>query len=68
MVRGFGPKARLNALVIDEIAHSVYGPYPTDEDYNAVAVEICESPIHTDISKLVDGMSNEADKIIARRA
>lgn len=65
---GIGPKNRLNALVIDEVAHLVYGESPTEDEYNAVAADMCESPIHFDIAKLAEDIRMEADRISARRA
>jgi hypothetical protein len=62
-----GPKNRLNALVIDEVAHLVYGPTPTDDEYNAVAADMCESEIHGDIAKLAEDIRGEAERIAARR-
>lgn len=62
-----GPKNRLNALVIDEVAHIVYGSSPTDDEYNAVAAEMCESQIHSNIAKLAEDIRDEADRIASRR-
>lgn len=61
----FQSKNRLNALVIDEVAHLVYGPSPTDEQYNAVAAEMQES-VHSDIAKLAADIQDEADRISRR--
>lgn len=61
-------KNRLNALVIDEVAHIVYGEHPTDDEYNSVAADMCESEIHSDIAKLASDIRDEADRINARRA
>jgi hypothetical protein len=64
----FDAKNRLNVLVIYEIAHLVYGPSPTDDEYNAVATEMCESSIHSDIAKLAADIRDEADRMASRRA
>lgn len=61
----FEAKNRLNVLVIDEVAHLVYGPNPTDEQYNAVAAEMCEK-IHSDIAELACDIRDEADRISSR--
>jgi len=63
----FDAKNRLNALVIYEVAHLVYGPSPTVDEYNAVAADMCESPIHSDIARLAADIRDEAVRI-ARRA
>jgi hypothetical protein len=62
----FQAKNRLNALVIDEVTHLVYGPSPTDEQYNTIAAEMCEA-VHSDIAKLAADIHDEAERI-ARRA
>lgn len=64
--RMFDAKNRLNALVIFEVAHLVYGDCPTDDEYNAVAADMSDH-IHGDIAKLAEDISGEADRI-ARRA
>jgi hypothetical protein len=61
----FEAKNRLNALVIDEVAHLVYGPSPTVEQYNAVAAVMCEKT-HSDIAKLACDIRDEADRISSR--
>lgn len=66
MAPGIGPKNRLNALVIGEIARMVFGPAPTDDEFNAVAAEMGEG-LHGDIAKLADDISQEADRM-SRRA
>lgn len=64
----FCSKNRLNALVIDQVTHLVYGPNPTDDDYNSVAVAICDSSIHDDIAKLAVDIVDEAERISGSRA
>jgi len=62
----FEAKNRLNALVIGEVAHLVYGPNPTDEQFNAVAAEMCDT-LHSDIARLACDIRDEADRM-SRRA
>lgn len=64
--RTFDAKNRLNALVISEVAHLVYGDCPTDDEYNAVAASMSDD-LHCDIAKLAEDISGEAERI-ARRA
>lgn len=64
----FVAKNRLNALVIGEVATIVYGRAPTDDEYNAVAADMCESTIHADIAKLAEDIRDEAERISGRRA
>ncbi len=66
-IADIGSKNRLNALVIGEIARIVYGPSPTDEEYNAVAAEMCDG-LHGDIAKLADDIRVQADQMASRRA
>lgn len=61
-----GPKNRLNAFVIGEIARMIYGPSPTEDEFNAVAAEMGDC-LHCDIARLVDDMKDEADRL-SRRA
>jgi len=61
----FEAKNRLNALVIDEVAHLVYGPNPTVEEYNSVAAGMCDGT-HSDIARLACDIRDEADRISRR--
>lgn len=58
----FDAKNRLNALVISEVAHLVYGDSPTDDEYNAVAARMSDV-LHGDIAKLAEDIRDEADRM-----
>jgi hypothetical protein len=61
----FDAKNRLNALVISEVAHLVYGDSPTDDEYNAVAAAMSED-LHGDIAKLAEDIQGEAERMVRR--
>lgn len=63
--RTFDAKNRLNALVISEVTHLVYGDCPTDDEYNSVAASMSDR-LHGDIARLAEDISGEAERIAGR--